>query len=121
MAGLALTGLAAIAMSSAGCAKWSKSVEKDGGVFGSYEGDYIVISQSGGRIMDVWKMEDVFCDSEGNSDGWSFIDNSGNVVMVGGDAKVIRVNEKNKKDLWAKYNNYHMEFEAQTYREMYNL
>lgn len=100
----------------AGCASWKNDIAARGGLVGSHEGDYVVISQSGGDIMDCWVLEDVFVSSEENSDGWRFQDEDGNVIFIGGDTKVIRC--KNKSEL-ASYHEYHMEFESQTYREKF--
>lgn len=101
---LLLAGLAVSLFSFTGCASLENQVAKDGGLFVSTRGDYIVINSSGDRIMDVWKLKDAFVDSEASSDGWSFIDNNNNVIMLGGDVKVIRVKD-NKT--WNKYEEYH--------------
>jgi len=103
-----------------GCAKLKNKISRDGGFFGSYPGDYVVISQSGGVIMDVYKLNNVMVQSEENSDGWLFKDQIGNVINLGGDIKVIRVTSRNTSDLWGNYEEYHMEFEEQTYREKFN-
>ena len=100
-----------------GCAKSRDRWKAKGGVFTSSKSDYIVISQSGGLIMDVWKLKDVIVQSEPNSDGWLFLVND-NPVYIGGDVKTIRLAKDSS--LWDKYHEYHMEFESQTYREKYN-
>jgi len=70
-----------------------------------------VINYSGGRIIDVWKLKDVFVESEKRSDGWRF--SVGNdFIMVGGDAKVIRVIDPK---VWNRYREYHYEFEGGEY------
>lgn len=95
-----------------GCAKWQNDVSARGGLFGSYEGDYVVINYSGGEIMDVWVLEDVYVNSEENSDGWRFSDEEGNVIFVAGDVKVIRADNR---EVLSKYHEYHMESETQSY------
>ena len=101
-----------------GCARMKNNVAAKGGFFGSYPADYIVLSQSGGKIMDVWKLNNVIVQSATNSDGWLFLDKNNNAINIGGDVKVIRLNSRNS-DLWQHYHEYHMEFESQTYREKY--
>lgn len=101
-----------------GCAGCRNDIAARGGLVGSYTGDYIVISQSGGQIMDVWKLKNVYVQSETNSDGWRFLDDRGNSIFVGGDIKIIRVKEKG---LFDKYHEYHMEHENQTYRDKHNI
>lgn len=102
-----------------GCADWSNKAKNNGGYFTTHKADYIVVSQSGGQIMDVWKLRDVFVSSPNGSDGWIFTDTDGNSVTTGGDCKNIRINKDNS-GIWEKYNEYHMEFSSRTYREMYN-
>ena len=110
-------GLIAITLS--GCKGTCNDVKQRGGLIGTYAGDFIVIRQNGGDIMDVWKLNEVYVQSETNSDGWRFDDDKGNIIQIGGDAKVIRMTSKNS-DLWEKYHEYHSEFESKTYREKYN-
>lgn len=114
---IALSLLFCLCISLSGCASWENKVAADGGIFGTYKGDYVVVSQSGGMIADIWVLVDVFCESEDNSDGWRFIDDDGNVTFIGGDVKVLRV--KNRSEL-SKYHEYHMEFELKTYQEKFN-
>ena len=99
-----------------GCESFKNSLAANGGFWSSYAGDYIVVSQSGGTIMDVYKLKNVFVESEGGSDGWRFKDQSGNMVFLGGDVKIIRVYHKGTFNA---YQEYHMEVEAKTYRELY--
>ena len=115
-----VVGLVIMIMLTVGCADTWNKADAQGGLLISKKADYIVLSQSGGIIMDVWKLQDTFVSSPSGSDGWIFRSKNGNSIMVGGDAKVIRVNGSNS-DLWSKYNEYHMEFETETYREKYNL
>ena len=114
--------LAFAAVLFAGCAKMRDQMAADGGVVasltGGSQGDYIVISQSGGEIMDVWKLSSSIVQSATGSDGWLFRDNDGNPVNLGGDVKVIRV-IKSKSRIWDRYHEYHMELESKSYRELY--
>lgn len=105
-----------IILPTVGCASWWNDVSARGGLIGTYRGDYVVISQSGGEVMDCWVLRDVFIESEKESDGWRFIDNNGNVTFVGGDTKVMRVDDSTTL---SKYHEYHMEFETQSYREKF--
>ena len=109
-------------MTISGCAKWKNQIAADGGIFTSHPGDYIVISQSGGQIMDVWKLESVMVQAVSGSDGWLFRDEDGVVVFIGGDVKSMRWKKGKGKDAeeWKKYHEYHMEFESMTYREKFN-
>ncbi|MBT3298281.1 hypothetical protein HN385_05125 [archaeon] len=102
-----------------GCASTCNDIERRGGLVGTYTSDYVVISQSGGLIMDVYKLNDVYVESETGSDGWRFVDNKGYPTFIGGDTKTIRVDDLNR-DVWGKYHEYHMEFESETYRDLYN-
>lgn len=111
LGGLALLSLAGCARS---CDKW----DAKGGILGSYKAPYIVVSQSGGRVMDVYKLESAIVQSEENSDGWLFKDQGGRPVFLGGDVKHIRL-DSTTDPIWDKYHEYHMEFESKTYRELY--
>jgi hypothetical protein len=97
-----------------GCASWRNDIAHKGGLFTEYRGDYVVISESGGVIMDVWVLEDVYVESEKNSDGWRFIDRLGQPTNVGGDSKVIRI--KDKAEL-QNYREYHIERDLVPYNE----
>lgn len=101
-----------------GCAGCYNDISASGGILGEYSGAYVVISQSGGEIMDCWKMDNVYVQNESNSDGWLFVDNDGNVIRISGDCKVIRINKRSEMDKWHEY---HMEFESETYRDLYSL
>ena len=69
--------------------------------------------------MDVYKLNNAIVQSPDGSDGWLFLNNEGNPIYLGGDVKTIRL--KNKySTLWKKYNEYHMENEIFSYRELYN-
>lgn len=91
-----------------GCAGYWNKVNRDGGMFGTYNGDWIVIHYNGGHITDVWKLENRLVQSEEHSDGWLFTDDEGNAVNTGGSTKAIRFNRKDAD--WTKYHEYHMEF-----------
>jgi len=101
-----------------GCAKLSNTIDRDGSFFGSTKAPYVVVKQSGGRITDVYKLDDAMVQSETQSDGWLFTDQYGNAVNISGDAKIIRLNST-KSELWDKYHEYHMEWETKTYENMY--
>jgi len=100
----------------AGCAKLGNEIARDGGFFGSYAGDYIIRNDSGGKIMDVWKLKNIIVQSESASDGWLFRDDAGNVINLGGDVKIIRVNNS---ATWDKYFEYHAEFNTKSYQELH--
>ena len=108
--------LAVVVLVTLGCAKISNKIARDGGLFTSHAADYIVRNDSGGTIMDVWKLRNVMVQSETSSDGWLFRDNSGNVINIGGDVKVIRCLDS---QTWEKYHEYHIEFEEKCYQELY--
>lgn len=101
------------------CASWRNQRAAKGSFLTTTEGDYIVVSQSGGEVMDVWKLESVFVEEVAGSDGWLFRDSDNNSTYIGGDAKVIRLNGDNRDQLWDCYHEYHMEFETRPYRELY--
>ena len=77
-----ILGVGAI-VTMAGCAKTCDNIDAKGGVFGSYRAPYIVISQSGGKIMDVYKLPNAIVQSEEGLDGWLFKDQSGNPIYLG--------------------------------------
>jgi hypothetical protein len=103
-----------------GCAGTCQRMKANGSIVGSVKGDWVVVKQSGGRITDVFLLEDVMVQSEQGSDGWLFVDQQGNATHIGGDMKAIRVEPRNKQEMFSKYHEYHMEFESQTYQEKYN-
>jgi len=84
---------------------------------GGVNADYIVVSQSGGVIMDVWKLKDVMVQSPDASDGWLFFDSKGTSIYIGGDVKIKRAPPA---EVWDTYKEYHMEYESLTYREKFN-
>ena len=98
-----------------GCASCQNEIKMSGGLVGTYPGDYIVLNQSGGDTLDVWKLRNVYVEEHGP--GWRFPDNNGNMVFIGGDVKVTRI--INSTD-WERYHEYHSELESQTYRQKYN-
>jgi hypothetical protein len=95
-----------------GCARWQNDNAARGGIFGSYTGDYIVRNDSGGKIMDIWKLRNIYYSPTDKL----FRDGKGNVVMLGGDIRVTRVYDH---DTWDKYYEYHTEFETKTYQELH--
>lgn len=99
-----------------GCAAWNNDVKKSGGWLGSYPSDYVVINYSGDKIMDVWKLRNVYVQSESGSDGWNFIEASGNVIMLGGDVKIIRIYDATTFD---RYVEYHYEYNGGNYFEFF--
>ncbi len=102
--------LAAAMLLSVGCAGISNNIAHDGGLIGTYNGDYIVRNDSGGRIMDVWKLKNVYVENG------VFKDSRGNVIVIKGDIRVMRVNDS---ETWERYHDYHAEFETKTYQELY--
>jgi hypothetical protein len=106
---LSVTALS-VALLSVGCAGWSNQIAHDGGIIGTYKGDYIIRNDSGGKIMDVWKLRNVYVE------GGVFQDEQGNVLTIKGDLRIMRVN--NSKD-WDRYHEYHTEFETKSYQELY--
>ena len=113
-----LTGLTvATLLLFVGCAKMQNEIARDGGFFGSYAADYIVRNDSGGKIMDMWKLRNVIVQEEEHGAGWLFRDNAGNPINIGGDVKVVRC--INLQD-WDRYHEYHAEFETKSYQELYS-
>lgn len=87
-------------------------IAKKGSLLGSTKSDYVAINYSGEKIMDVWVLSDQYVQSEGESDGWNFVDKNGDVIMLGGDVKIIRINDASTL---AKYKEYHYEFDGGDY------
>ncbi len=114
---LIVVAVGLILASVGGCKRTRDKWAAQGGMITSSAEDYIVVSQSGGQIMDVWKLRGAFVQSPENSDGWLFLDGTGNAIYVGGDVKTIRM--RKDKSIWEDYHDYHMEHETQTYRELY--
>lgn len=90
------------------CAKFENRVEANGGILGSYQGDWIIVARSGGVVTDIYKLEKAMVQSEETSDGWLFV-KDGSAVHVSGDVKAIRVNDN--KILWDSYKEYHQELD----------
>lgn len=108
--------LACLSMFGVSCAKLGNEIAANGGIWGSYAGDYIVRNDSGGKIMDMWVLKDVMVQEVNSGSGWLFRDTNGNVIHLGGDVKVIRVNKgMNLSD----YHEYHAELESKSYQELY--
>jgi len=102
-----------------GCAKTCDQIDAQGGLVTSHKAPYIIVNQSGGEIMDVYKLQNAIVQSEATSDGWLFKGPKGHPIFVGGDIKTIRLPSTNDP-LWDQYHEYHMEFESKSYRELYN-
>lgn len=113
---LSKIGLLAMILLFSGCAKTCNKRTANGGLFGSYPGDWIVVTYSGNHITDVWKMSNVMVQSEEHSDGWLFVDDHNNAIHVGGNTKAIRVNDKDAAQ-WNKYVEYHFEFNKVPYQQ----
>ena len=108
-----------IILSLTSCAKFWDSAEANGGVFTSSKSPYVIINQSGGEVMDIYKLKDAIVQSPSGSDGWLFLDNEGNPVYLGGDVKTIRLKSMNDP-IWNSYHEYHTEFNSKTYDDLYN-
>lgn len=100
-----------------GCAKFWDQAEAKGGVIGSHKARYIIVNQSGGLIMDIYKLNSAIVQSPSGSDGWLFLGPDNSPIYLGGDVKTIR---NPHDDIWKQYHEYHMEFEYMTYRQKYN-
>lgn len=111
--------LLAVIILSVGCAKTWDSAAANGGLFISRKAPYVVISQSGGEIMDVYILQSAIVQSCEGSDGWLFLDEGRHPIFLGGDVKTIRFESTNDL-LFKSYHEYHMEDESLTYRELYN-
>jgi hypothetical protein len=112
----ALVLATAVGLSS--CARISNNIKRDGSLFGTTTAPYIVIKQSGGKITDVYKLENAYIQSETQSDGWLFVDQNKRPIHLGGDMKSVRL-ESTADTLWKKYHEYHMEFESKSYQDLY--
>ena len=100
-----------------GCAETWNKADSRGGLFFSDTADYIVIVRSGGKICDVYKLEDVIVQSDTQSDGWIYKDEEGNSVLASGDVMSIRLNSRNNSYLWETIHEYHDYEEILTYQE----
>lgn len=85
-----------------GCGTW-ENTQASGGLFAS-KGNYVVINYSGGKIFDVWTLENAYVQDSSNSDGYCFTDDEGNFVTVSGDVLVIRCNDDKE---FNKYTEFH--------------
>ncbi len=112
---IAWTLVLGLSLTLSGCfASTQNSIAKKGGFFTSNKENYIVINYSGNRIMDVWILPNTFVESEGTSDGCSFVDANGNSIILQGDVKIIRQNgSKTNKE----YKEYHAEDDIIPYEE----
>ena len=85
-----------------GCGSWENK-QASGGFFES-KGNYVVINYSGGKIFDVWTLENAYVQNSSSSDGYCFTDDGGNFVTVSGDVLVIRCNDDKE---FSKYKEFH--------------
>lgn len=117
---LALSILGLIAsFSLTGCgAGWQNTKATHGGYFTNNKGDYIVLNESGGQIMDCWILDDTYVKQNTDTDGFSLVDKNGNGILVQGDSKIIRIN---KKTDMSKYVEYHKEKDLISYEEFYKI
>jgi hypothetical protein len=106
--------VAAIAL--AGCARTQTEIAAQGGFFASHDAPYVVRNDSGGRIMDVWVLENTFVMEGEHGAGFQFVDSAGNVVHLGGDARIIRLKDAAALSRWHEY---HAESEQLTYEALY--
>lgn len=107
-----------LAFSATGCAKFWDEAEAQGGVFSSSKAPYIIVNESGGIIMDVYKLQDAIVQSPQGSDGWLFLDDSGRPVYLGGDVQTMRL-KSTADPIWNKYFEYHYLTETKTYHEKF--
>lgn len=69
-------------------------------------GNWLVIDNSGGETMRHWVLQNGYCESSSQSDGWQFYDANNNLCYVSGDAFVMRIGQ----DLNAFYKTYKSEY-----------
>lgn len=100
-----------------GCfAGWGNDKAVHGGYLTSDVGNYVVLNESGGQIMDCWVLKDSYVKSETSSDGLTMVDQNGNGIIIQGDVKIIRDNGKLDT---SKYIEYHKETDIISYEEFY--
>lgn len=110
-----IIGLVVTTISLTGCmASWGNEKALKGGYFTTNKADYVVLNESGGKIMDCWVLKNVYVESEDKSDGLRFVDSNGDGIIVQGDSKVIRVNNK---ETLKKYKEYHIDTDFIPYEE----
>ena len=103
-------------LSLTGCfASFGNDKAVNGGYFSDENGDYVILNESGGKIMDCWILRNTYVDSEHASDGLRFADKDGNGVKVQGDAKVKRFNSGQIDT--KTYVEYHIEDQGASYEE----
>ncbi|MHC9368310.1 hypothetical protein ACY0I0_05690 [Clostridium perfringens] len=66
--------------------------------------NYVVINYSGGKIMDVWTLENFNIQTLFDSIKCEFVDDNGNRVFILGDVLVIRCNDDKE---FSKYEEFH--------------
>lgn len=110
--------LGVMAFSLTGCmAGWGNEKAVNGGYFTSDKGDYVVLNESGGQIMDCWILYDSYVKQNDSTDGFSLVDKNGNGILVQGDSKIIRMNNRIDE---SKYMEYHKEKDLISYEDFYN-
>lgn len=110
--------LGVMAFSLTGCmAGWGNEKAVNGGYFTSDKGDYVVLNESGGQIMDCWILYDSYVKQNDSTDGFSLVDKNGNGILVQGDSKIIRMNNRIDE---LKYMEYHKEKDLMSYEDFYN-
>ena len=65
---------------------------------------FVVINYSGGKIVDVWTLENSNVQTSLESNKYEFVDDNGNFVSVSGDVLVIRCNDDKE---FSKYEEFH--------------
>jgi len=90
-----------------GCMEGFKTKLKRDGGFISNKADYIIVNTSGNRVLDIYKLRNVFVSNQESSDGVGFIDIDGNYTLIQGDVKVIRIIEGQNQ--WNEYKEYHFD------------
>ena len=117
--GIMMILIVGISLVTTSCAQTCQRIKADGSFFGTVNGAWVVVKQSGGVITDVYLLNDALVKSETGSDGWLFLDQNGNPVHIGGDMKAIRCNS-DKREVFNKYVEYHQDIDRCSYIEKYN-
>ncbi|MCX0356158.1 hypothetical protein LI064_16740 [Clostridium perfringens] len=99
--GLLVVGVLSLGL--VGCGGSLENKLASGSIFKT-KGNYVVINYSGGKIFDVWTLENAYVQNSSNSDGYEFVDDNGNFVTVSGDVLVIRCNDNME---FNKYKEFH--------------
>lgn len=99
---LGLLVVGALSLGLVGCGSLENKLAS-GSIFET-KGNYVVINYSGGKVFDVWTLENAYVQNSSNSDGYEFVDDNGNFVTVSGDVLVIRCNDDKE---FSKYEEFH--------------